>query len=224
MPFRKTILANNQHYHILNRGVAGSLIFNNTYDYRRFIELISFYRYDNLPLSFSRYSKLPLDQKEEFNKRLEEKGELLVELFSYCLMPNHFHLQAKQTKENGVQKFLANLQNSYAKYYNTKHERYGPLFQSRFKAKIIHTDEIMLHISRYIHLNPVSSYLIDIKELSSYAWSSLPYYLDGTNTSFVNTKYLLDIAGGRKKYKSFIYNQADYQRRLQNVRHLLLEK
>src|SRR3989344_3618833 len=224
MPFRKTLFVNNQYYHVLNRGVADSIIFNNVYDYQRFSHLIRFYRYKNPPLSFSKYNKLPLEQRVEFAKSLQEKGKPQVELYSYCLMPNHFHFLLKQTLDYGIQKFLTNLQNGYAKYYNIKLKRFGPLFQSRFKAKIILTDEVFLHVSRYIHLNPTSSYLASMKELPSYTWSSLPEYFKTSDTSFLNTNFILKMVGGKKEYKKFIYNQVDYQRKLQRIKHILLEK
>jgi len=224
MPLRKTFFADGQYYHVLNRGVAESLIFNKSYDYQRFIKLLNFYRYEKPSLSFSKYNKLPLEQRAEFEKRLQEKGGSKVEIFAYCLMPNHFHILLKQTFDKGTQKFLTNFQNSYAKYYNIKYKRNGPLFQSRFKAKIILTDEVFLHVSRYIHLNPTSSYLASMKELPSYTWSSLPEYFKTSDTSFLNTNFILKMVGGKKEYKKFIYNQVDYQRKLQRIKHILLEK
>lgn len=224
MPLRSTVFVNNQYYHVLNRGVAESFIFNDSYDYQRFTKLMNFYRYKRPSLSFSKYHKLSLDQRKEFDEKLKESGKSQVEIFAYCLMPNHFHLLLKQITERGIQKFLTNLQNGYAKYYNIKSKRYGPLFQSRFKAKIIQTDEVFLHISRYIHLNPTTSYLVSTKELVSYPWSSLPLYFKSQNESFVNTSFILKMVGGKDMYKKFIYNQVDYQRKLQKIKHFLLEK
>lgn len=224
MPLRKTVFVNNHYFHVLNRGVAESFIFKSSRDYQRFTNLINFYRYNNLRLSFSRYTKLPSEQRVEFEKELYEKGKPSIEIYSYCLMPSHFHLQIKQITDNGIQKFMANIQNSYAKYYNIKNNRFGPLFQSRFKAKIILSDEIMLHISRYIHLNPISSYPVNSEELSSYQWSSLPVYLGVLESHYINTDLILKIIGGENKYKKFIYNQIDYQQKLIKIKNLLLEK
>lgn len=224
MPIRKAIFVNHKYYHVLNRGVAETIIFQRSNDYRRFLNLINFYRYKDSTLSFSKYLKLPVNQRVNFDKRLKEEGASQVEIFAYCLMPNHFHLQLKQISDNGIQKFLTNVQNGYAKYYNIKYKRYGPLFQSRFKAKIILNDELFLHISRYIHLNPITSYLVTLKGLPSYPWSSLPEYLNSTNEGFVNKNFILKMVGGKEKYKKFIYDQIDYQRKLQKIKHLLLEK
>lgn len=93
-------------------------------------------------------------------------------------MPNHFHLLLKQTKENGISKLVANFQNSYTRYFNLKNERVGPLFQGVFKALRVKTDEQLIHVSRYIHLNPYSSSVIkSFEELKRYPWSSVEEYL-----------------------------------------------
>lgn len=138
-------------------------------------------------------------------------------------MNNHFHLLLKQLAEKGVQKFLANTQNAYGKYFNLKNLRVGPVFQSRFKAKRIETEEMFLHVSRYIHLNPSTSYLVDIDRLDSYEWSSYPEYLGRKTPIFLNTEKILGMIGGRKKYEKFVLDQADYQRQLDKIKHLILE-
>lgn len=84
-----------------------------------------------------------------------------LEIISYCLMPNHFHLLVKQVIDHGIVKCLNNFSNSYTRYFNIRHDRVGPLFQGRFKAVRIETDEQLLQVSRYIHLNPVASSLIE---------------------------------------------------------------
>lgn len=224
MPLRKTLFANNQYYHVLNRGVGETQIFENSYGYQRFINLMNFYRFEDTHLSFSKYMKLPSTQKIEFENNLQEEGSQQIEIFAYCLMPNHFHILLKQILNGGTQKFLRNIQNGYAKYFNLKYKRYGPLFQSRFKAKVILNDEIFLHISRYIHLNPTTSFLISTEKLSSYPWSSLSEFLKAPSASFVNTNFILKMTGGKNNYKKFVYDHVDYQRKLQTIKHLLLEK
>lgn len=72
-------------------------------------------------------------------------------------MPNHFHLLIKQTEQNGISEFVGKFSNSYTKYYNTKHNRVGALLQGQLKAVLIESGEQLIHVSRYIHLNPTSS-------------------------------------------------------------------
>ncbi|MBM3284200.1 hypothetical protein FJY90_08265 [Candidatus Gottesmanbacteria bacterium] len=224
MPYRKIILANDEVYHILNRGVAQTPIFNLSKEYIRFLNLMEFYCYTHPSLSFSRYKRLSQEEKRRLKEDVKRKNSLLVEIFAYCLMPNHFHLLIKQIKDKGISKLLSRLQNGYAKYFNLTNKRQGPLFQSMFKAIRVETDAQLLHISRYIHLNPSTSYLVEINNLSTYLWSSFPEYLGERPFSYIKAGTILDMIGGKEKYKKFIFNQAEYQRKLNIIRHLALEK
>lgn len=224
MPLRKIVFAIGETYHILNRGVASIPIFNTPSEYKRFLSLIDFYRFINPSLSFSRYNRLSKTEKDEFKKNLLKNGVPQVEIFVYCLMPNHFHFLIRQLQEQGIQKMFANVQNAYGKFFNLKNGRSGPLFQSRFKAVRVETDEVFLHISRYIHLNPSTSYLVEPEDLFSYEWSSYPEYLEKRDPVFTNTDKVLKMTEVSKKYQDFVSNQADYQRRLNTIKHLLLEK
>ena len=225
MPYRRTVLAPDQFYHILNRGVAGLPIFLHKKDYLRFIELVNYYRFTNVPTSFSKFKKLPLEERSKTLKGLEIENNTHIIIYSFCLMPNHFHLLLKQVTENGIRTFLSNLQNGFAKYHNIKNDRNGPLFQSTFKAVRVDTDDQLLHVSRYIHLNPTTSFLVRIKDLSIYPWSSLPTYIDNNlkKFSFIDTRFILGLVGFQNKYGQFILDQADYQRELDKIKHLSLE-
>jgi putative transposase len=222
MPYRKVIFANERVYHILNRGVARTPIFLKTREYQRFLDLLDFYRYERPPLSFSHYFRLSSEEKSKFMKDLREKAKL-VEIFAYCLMPNHFHLLIRQLQDNGILKVLSNLQDGFVRFFNLRNERKGPLFESVFKAIRIDTDEQLLHVSRYIHLNPSSSYLTTIQNLSAYPWSSFPEYLRERLPIIVNTEIVLGLAGGKKQYEKFVFDQAKYQRDLEKIKHLALE-
>lgn len=220
MPYRRTVFANNELYHVLNRGVAQVPIFYTPKEYSRFLELIDYYRFADLHLSFSHYIRLSSEEKELSRKNKKDK---LAEILSYCLMPNHFHLLLRQLKENGIVKMLGNLQNGYVRYFNLRNERIGPLFQSVFKAIRIETEEQLLHVSRYIHINPTTSYLVKTENLLFYQWSSLPEYLKEKPSGFVETDFILKLAGGPEKYKNFVFDQIEYQRELHKIKHLSLE-
>ena len=138
-------------------------------------------------------------------------------------MPNHFHLLIKQTAELGIEKFISNFQNSYAKYYNTKFQRNGSLFQKPFKAKRITSDEEFLHVSRYIHLNPVTSFLIRYDDLKVYPWTSYRYYIGKEKNDIVNTGIIGNLIGAGQKYSRFVANQVDYQRKLHLIKRLTFE-
>ncbi|MBI2330396.1 transposase [Candidatus Daviesbacteria bacterium] len=225
MPYRKTVFANEEIYHVFNRGVAGLPIYHHTYNYSRFIQLLDYYRFTNTPTSFSRFLKLPLEEKGRILENLKKENNLQVEILAFCLMPNHFHLLLKQISEKGIKSFISNVQNGYAKYFNIKKERSGPLFQSAFKAVRIETDEQLLHVSRYIHLNPATAYIITIEKLIDYHWSSFATYLgiNSTDFPFVKPEFILNFFKSPEKYKEFVFNQAEYQRELANIKHLILE-
>src|SRR5690606_15236868 len=72
-------------------------------------------------------------------------------LLCYCLMNNHFHLLLHQKDEGGMSKLMRGIMTSYSRYFNTKYERSGPLFESRYRASRISSDPYLMHVSRYIH-------------------------------------------------------------------------
>lgn len=223
MPYRYTTFSTNYYYHILNRGLGGKIIFKNAADYQRALETINYYRFQKPSLSFSTYQRLSPKLKEHFYKELLKQPQL-VEIISFCLMPNHTHLLLKQLKEEGISIFMGRWQNSYARYFNVKYNKKGYFFESSFKAKLIEEDRFLWHISRYIHLNPSSASLISIKKLEDYPWSSLPEYLGEKEPFFTKTDLILNHFKGRKAYRQFVFNQAAYQKKLQRIKHLLFEK
>lgn len=224
MARRRIVLATDEIYHIFTRGVAKQPIFTNSYDYIRIIDLLKYYRFTNPPLRFSHFYRLHHNQKKDLLENVIKKTPIFVEILAFCFMPNHFHLLIKQSEDNGISKFMSNFLNSYVRYYNTKHKRVGPLFQSNFKTVRIENNEQLIHINRYIHLNPTTSYLIKTEELEKYPWSSLPYYLGHKETDFIKSDLILKQFKDRPSYREFIYNQIDYQKKLGEIKHLALEK
>jgi putative transposase len=116
-------------------------------------------------------------------------------------MPNHFHLLLRQLISDGV--FYTKIRHRYSKYFNQKNQRVGPLFQNRFKAISVENDEYLMHLSRYIHLNPLELIMPNWKKsnikdldqadsfLESYRYSSLPDYLGKKNfLSVIFTEFL----------------------------------
>lgn len=145
-----------------------------------------------------------------------------AEIVSFVFMPNHFHFLLKQNEENGISIFLSIFTNSYTKYFNTKRNRVGPVFQGVFKSVHIESDEQLIHVSRYIHLNPVTSFIIDESELFSYPWSSLPDYLKG-ESSLVNVGIVLKQFSSIDGYKNFVLDRIDYAKKLERIKHLVLD-
>lgn len=223
MPIRRTILANGEIYHVFNRGVNHQPIFLDKRDYPRSLEILSFYRFAKPPLRFSFFNRLPMEKKSVFWENLK-KNQKLATLFCFCLMPNHFHFLLRQEEENGISKFLANFQNSYSKYINTRHKRSGHLLQGQFKAVRIETDSQFLHTSRYIHLNPYTSYLVEtVDQLKEYLWSSLPQYINNDENGICEIRDILSNFSTSEQYLQFVLDRKDYQRTLKDIEHLILE-
>ncbi|MAG12458.1 hypothetical protein CL630_01455 [bacterium] len=147
---RKEQFAENEFYHLYNRGVDKRDIFLKREDYDRFMRLLyvcngeSEIRMEVLrTLSFSELLKM-------FSRR-----KPLVAIGAYCLMPNHFHILIRQIQPNGISRFMQKLMTAYSMYFNTKYERSGTLFEGRFKSKRAIHDNYLRYLFAYIHLNPV---------------------------------------------------------------------
>jgi putative transposase len=111
-----------------------------------------------------------------------------LQLLAYCLMPTHFHLFVYQRDRNGITMLLRSVCVAYTMYFNRKYTRVGPLFQSRFKASMIDSDEYLAHITRYIHLNP--------SDYTNWPYSSLRYYVGNKHTEWLDPAPILELFGG----------------------------
>jgi len=209
MPRRLVTLANEHFYHVFNRGVEKRSIFLSARDYMRFLETSKHYL-DHL----SRLSR-----RSKFGNR--EANKPLVEVIAYCLMPNHFHFLLKQIQEKGISTFIGKLANSYTKYFNVKYDRIGPLLQGQFKAVLVEDDDQLIHLSRYIHLNPAVSELV--KELDTYQWSSYSAYVGKGGDGLVSPEEVLSHFTTPKDYEKFVLDQVDYGLTLEKIKHSILD-
>lgn len=133
--------------------------------------------------------------------------------------------QNKQSQDRPQsQSFLRLFTDSYSRYFNTKYKRRGSLCAGRFKAIRVESDSQLLHLSRYIHLNPYSSFLIkDFGGLLAYPFSSLTEYLGFSENNICYKEIVLNQFSSHKEYKDFIFDRADYQRALEEIKHQILE-
>jgi putative transposase len=214
MPYRTTPLVNDQVYHIFNRGVAKMPLFSDKRDYTRFLATIYYYQFQGPKPQFSQLNRFK-DFKFENNKKI-------VEILGYCLMSNHYHFLVKQLQDNGISEFINKISNSYTKFFNTKHNRVGPLLQGQFKAVRIGDDNQLVHVSRYIHLNPVSGFLT--KDLNEYVWSSYLSYIGFHTDRIVSRELILSMFQTEQKYEQFVLDQVDYSQSLVLVKHLLIDE
>lgn len=224
MPARRIPLITDEIYHIVNRGNASAPIFKTKHDYQKFIQTFLFYQNENPPIRFSKLNNIPQPERDELLEKLKKEKQLLVEIIAYCLMPNHYHFILKQTQDRGILNFIRLSTNSYARYFNTKYKRKGSLFESRFKAVRVETDSQLIHLSRYVHLNPYSSFLVkDPEGLLRYPFSSLSEYIGASTTNICSKEIVLGQFSGLKGYQRFVIDRADYQRSLSEIKHQILE-
>ena len=147
---RKVVFAPGEYYHLYNRGVDKRDIFLSHVDYARFVTLL---------YACNATCAVDLDEQGKSISALVEnkieRGEPLLDICAYVLMPNHFHIMARETREKGISKFMQKLGVAYTSYFNKKYNRSGSLFQGTFKARHASEDPYCSYIASYIHLNPV---------------------------------------------------------------------
>jgi putative transposase len=224
MPYRRIPLVVDEVYHVFNRSIASLPIFLNNENYQRAQDAINFYRFEKPGLRFSHYNRLPIQQKSEFLEDLKQKNVKRFKVWAYCIMPNHVHFVLKQLTEGGISNFMSNFQESYAKYFNIRSERTGSLFQSMFRAVRIESDEQLKHVVRYVHINPLTSYVIrKIKDLETFPWCSFAEYIGKRDMGIIDKEDILAYFTSIKHFKDFTYNQVDYQRKLAVIKHVALE-
>ncbi|MFB3918713.1 MAG: transposase [Candidatus Velamenicoccus archaeovorus] len=194
-----------EYYHIYNRGTDKRDVFLDCSDYRRFLISLSELNQKGEVLNLCRRSLM------EARLQSKETGlSQLVDITCFCLMPNHFHLILQQLAEGGVPVFMHKLGTSYTKYFNKKYDRSGVLFQGAYKAKRIENETYLLHLSRYIHLNPEASIksskdsFVDWCALKNYPWSSLRAYLSGRKRSIISDQFQTVI-----EHEDFVKASAD---------------
>lgn len=157
------------YYHVYNRGVEKRLIFLDGQDYSVFLKYLRFYV----------DPRLGSDPKR---KSLATE----IDLLAYCLMPNHFHLLIKQKNKNSMTKLIRAVCTKYVMYFNQKYKRVGTLFQGKYKAALVTSDLYLLHLSRYIHLNPGSG-----SDPKAYKYSSYRCYLNLEKSSWVKPDFIV---------------------------------
>ncbi len=217
MSYRAESIAAGEYYHVMNRGVEKRLTFLDDRDYRRFIDMMGYYRRATPPTSFSQRTRIQLRKLD-----MHDWGDPIVEIVAYCLMPNHFHLLIRPLSDGGLATFMARLSNGYTRAFNTRNARIGPLFQGSYKAVHIQSNWQLLHVCRYIFLNPVVAKLSN--DASSYHWSACGTYTQGKKPPFyLSTDPILGQFASPTEFQDFVDDHAAYAQTLATYKHLLLE-
>lgn len=151
---RKDPFITGEIYHIFNRGIDKREIFKSDFDYQRFIMLLYIANSNNKKTI--RLDDLINKSKKTFEEVLiYERGEVLVSIACWCLMTNHFHILVKQEVDGGITKLMRKIGVGFSMYFNIKYQRQGALFGGLFKSVAVQTDNHLMHLFGYIHLNPL---------------------------------------------------------------------
>ncbi len=189
MPSKNTIREYDApaYYHVYNRGAGGANIFKDSQDKRKFMSILERY----------------LDETNENYLTFD------IELLAYCVMNNHYHLLLYQDSEpDEITKLMRSVSTAYSMYYNLRYKNKGHVFQSVFRASRITEEPYLLHISRYIHLNP--------RTYKTYYWSSLKYYLNTTPPNWIHPDRIVDMAP--ELYVNFLEDYKDRRLLLKEIK------
>ena len=213
---RKTPFTPDEWYHCLNRGVDKRIIFENRRDYERFLMLL-YVCNSSTPVHISNIRQDK--QGPTLLETLEQKrGEPLVEVSAYSLMPNHYHLLLRERQEGGITTFMRKVATGYTMYFNIKRERTGALFSGKFKSRHVEKTTYLRRLLNYIHANPAELYekgwkkgrIANEKELKrllqTYEYSSLQEYLGRRRplSKIISAENLLSIFNKRPHLEDLI--------------------
>lgn len=222
MAIRKIPLVTSQIYHVFNKIQGDQQLFSIARISQAMLDALWYYQFTSVPMKLSHYRVQSKFIRSSIATSLENKPRN-IEILAYCLMPNHYHLLLKQCAEEGISTYVGNIQNSITRFANTKLNQKGHIFIGQFKAVRMSSDEQLLHVSRYIHLNPFTGYVVKtIDTLFDYPYSSLSEYLQ-EGEGICNKKLVLSYFSKKNTYKKFIEDQKDYQRTLAALTHSVLE-
>jgi putative transposase len=183
MPRRVTPLVAGEIYHLYNRGVDRHEIFFERENYLFFLRRLRHY----------------LGGK---TSEVSQTSEVLeTAILAYCLMPNHFHLLV-QPHHDRLSRQMQRLLISYTKAINERYGRVGPLFQGQFQAVHVETSRHLIHLSRYIHLNPLTAGLVARPE--DWEYSSYREYVGLRSGSLPRPYVILCEFPSRAAYCEFV--------------------
>jgi putative transposase len=221
---RKIEFANEEYYHIFNRGVDKREIFLDAQEYDRFLLAMQLLndKEDGLMIRWRDYKKAnPIAKLESFLKRSFRKQEPLVEIIAYCLNPNHYHFILRQIEDDGVERFMHKIGTSYTKYFNKKNKRSGVLFQGVFKSVHIDSNEYLLYLSAYVNKN---NFIHRYNKNDNWPYSSLSDYLGRKKSGLVNKNAVLGQFKNVEEYEEFLENNSLYIKEKKDIDEYLIEE
>ncbi len=176
MPYRTIAFEPGNFYHLYNRGNNRQNIFFERENYLHFLRLVRRY----------------LTSEE-------------VEILAYCLMPNHYHLLV-HFKAGNLSEQMKVLSLAYTKGMNARYNRVGALFQGRFGSSQVDRESYLVHLVRYIHLNPVKAGLVT--HPNEWEFSSYREYAGQRQGTLPKLERVQALTGEKDAYQMFLENQS----------------
>ena len=206
MATRKKTFVEGEYYHLYTRGIEKRKIFLDFHDYEYFLYLM-----------YLCNTKKPIRMKSLDEKF--ERGETIVDIGAYCLMPNHFHILVYEKIEKGISTYMLKLLTAYSMYFNLKYKRTGRLYESTFKSSHADNDLYLKYLYAYIHLNPAKLIDKDWKENPTKPIKDLLQFVFEYNYSSLQ-EYLKTEVGSKRKiinlsaFPAYFKNSRDHKQEL----------
>ncbi len=177
MPYRGNFFAKGSYYHVFNRGVNHQDIFYSQENYKYCLRLLKKY-----------------------------SGRYFISIIAYCLMPNHYHFLIRQNTNIPISTFIKILFNSYVQALNKQIGRSGPLFEGRYKHVLVDKHEYLVHLVRYIHLNPVEAGFVN--NADDYQFSNYLEWIGVRTGTIIDRDFIRQYFPDLADYVRFV---VDYQ-------------
>lgn len=192
MPKRKGSFNSGSYYHVFNRVVDGEILFREQNNYIFCLNLIK--------INASKYN---------------------VNVLSYCLMPNHYHFLLEQKSDTPVSKFISVMFNSYVQKVNQIRGRKGPLFDKRFKHVLVDREEYLVHLCRYIHLNPVKAGLVENPD--DWQFSNYVDWIGKREGELIDLEFIRTYFSSAQEYREFVSDSKEERKFEEEISGYLLD-
>ncbi len=181
MPRKPRILLSKSYYHITTRGNNKNNIFKENNDYLFYLNLIKKY-----------------------------KKKTSLNIYHYCLMPNHTHFLIRTGDASSFSSFMKNLNLAYCYYFKKKYSWVGHFWQGRYNSQSVGKDEYFLQCGKYIELNPVRARIVE--DPKDYPYSSYSYYAEGKDDDIITEDFFYKDLGSndkerKKEYRDILINE-----------------
>jgi len=201
-------------YHICNKSISNYSIFRKSWFAQRFLDVVDYY---NTTEDIQNFGKAKQLKELQLDGILNSNSERLIDIYAYCIMPDHYHLLFKVLESENISGYISKIENSYTRFYNLQNKRKGPLWQSRYRRIDISSDEEILHVCRYIHLNPTTNRLVEKPD--DWPHSSYSLYL---KSDILTEKTALRISS-INALRIFTEGNIEHQQKLKRMKKLLLD-